>query len=49
MIRCLRRGLADEKHQPAFVIFTDATLRDMCAKKPGTRQEMLLVSGVVEH
>ncbi|MGN1249402.1 MAG: RecQ family ATP-dependent DNA helicase, partial [Candidatus Spyradocola sp.] len=48
-LKALRRRLADEKHQPAFVIFTDATLRDMCAKRPGTRQEMLAVSGVGEH
>lgn len=31
------------------MVFTDATLRDMCAKKPMTKQEMLLVSGVGER
>ena len=48
-LKALRRRLADDKHQPAFVIFSDATLRDMCAKKPATKQEMLSVSGVGEH
>ena len=48
-LKALRRRLADAKHQPAFVIFSDATLRDMCAKKPATKQEMLSVSGVGEH
>lgn len=48
-LKALRRRLADAKHQPAFVVFTDATLRDMCAKKPMTKQEMLLVSGVGER
>ena len=48
-LKALRRSLAEEKHQPAYVIFSDATLRDMCAKKPATKQEMLSVSGVGEH
>ena len=48
-LKALRRRLAEEKHQPAYVIFSDATLRDMCAKKPATKQEMLSVSGVGEH
>ena len=48
-LKALRRRLADAKHQPAFVIFSDATLRDMCAKRPATKQEMLAVSGVGER
>ena len=31
---------------PAFVVFTDATLRAMCAHLPKTREALLEVSGV---
>ena len=31
---------------PPFIIFTNATLRDMAQKRPGTRTEMLRVAGV---
>lgn len=34
---------------PAYVVFTDATLRDMCAKMPTDEQELLQVSGVGER
>ena len=34
---------------PAYVVFTDAALRDMCARKPQTEQEFLKVSGVGER
>jgi len=34
--------------KPAFVVFSDATLMDMVAKIPSTREEMLDVSGVGE-
>ena len=31
---------------PPFIIFTNATLRDMAVKKPRTRKEMARVDGV---
>ena len=31
---------------PPFIIFTNATLRDMAQKRPGTRAEMLRVAGM---
>ena len=46
-LKALRRRLADAKNVPAFVVFSDATLIDMCKKMPSTTEEMLGVSGVV--
>ena len=45
-LRSLRRRLADEEGVPAFVVFSDATLRALAARKPATREAMLRVSGV---
>ena len=45
-LRELRRRLADEKSVPAYVVFGDASLRDMARKKPGTPTEFLDVHGV---
>ena len=44
----LRRSIAEEQHVPPFIIFTNATLRDMAVKRPRTRCEMLRVDGVGE-
>lgn len=45
-LKSLRKGIASKKSVPAYVIFTDATLIDMCKKCPETPDEMLEVSGV---
>ena len=45
-LRALRRRLADEQSVPAFVVFSDATLKAMAAARPADRQAMLRVSGV---
>lgn len=45
-LRSLRKRLADEAGVPPYIVFSDATLRDMCAKKPATDDEFLEVSGV---
>ena len=37
----LRAKLAAERHIPAYVIFSDATLRDMSIKKPHTWGDFL--------
>lgn len=42
----LRLKIAQEKRVPAFVIFSDATLLDMCAKLPANEEDFLEVSGV---
>lgn len=45
-LKALRKGIASKKSVPAYVIFSDATLIDMCKKCPETSDEMLEVSGV---
>jgi len=45
-LRDLRRLIADELNLPAFVIFHDSTLTDMCMKLPRSQEELLNVSGV---
>lgn len=45
-LKALRKGIASKKSVPVYVIFTDATLIDMCKKCPETPDEMLEVSGV---
>lgn len=45
-LKQLRRKLAIEKNVPAYIIFSDATLTDMCKKLPLTPEEFLTVSGV---
>ena len=47
-LRRLRTKIAEEKHVPPYVVLTDAALRDMSAKRPHSREDMLLVSGVGE-
>ena len=47
-LRKLRTKIAEEKHVPPYVVLTDAALRDMSAKRPHSREDMLLVSGVGE-
>lgn len=42
----VRRRLAQTMSVPAYVIFTDRTLRDMSVKKPRTMDELLEVTGV---
>ncbi|MBE5799175.1 MAG: DNA helicase RecQ [Clostridiales bacterium] len=45
----LRRSIAEEQHVPPFIIFTNATIRDMAVKCPRTRAQMLCVDGVGER
>ena len=45
-LKALRKQIADTKGVPAYIVFTDATLIDMCKKRPATLDEMLEVSGV---
>ncbi len=42
----LRKQLAIKQSVPAYVIFSDASLRDMCEKLPETMEEFSDVSGV---
>ena len=45
-LKVLRNQLASENHVPAYIIFSDAALRDMCRKLPQTNEEFLRISGV---
>lgn len=45
-LRKLRTKLAAANHVPAYIIFTDASLKDMCLKCPKTMEEFLEVTGV---
>ena len=45
-LKHLRKSLAEQHSVPPYVIFSDATLVDMAAKTPTTKNDMLDVSGV---
>jgi ATP-dependent DNA helicase RecQ len=47
-LKDLRREIAQQAHLPSYIVFTDASLRDMCRKRPRTREQFLEVSGVGE-
>ena len=48
-LRALRREIADAEGIAAYMVFSDAALRDMAAKKPRNEEEFLDVSGVGEY
>ena len=45
-LRVLRKRIADRMGKPPYGVFSDAALRDMCARLPRTDEEFLEVSGV---
>ncbi|MGO4918654.1 DNA helicase RecQ [Maribacter spongiicola] len=45
-LRLLRQQIATEQNVPAYVVFGDASLKDMEAKLPKNREEFMQVSGV---
>lgn len=47
-LKQLRLKIANSERVPAYVIFTDAALMDMCRKLPKTKAEFLGISGVGE-
>ncbi len=47
-LRKLRTRLAQREKVPPFMVFSNATLTDMAAKRPRTMAELLTVSGVGE-
>ena len=46
ILRELRKALAARESVPAYIVFSDATLRDMCRKKPVTLARFAEVKGV---
>ncbi|WP_025695282.1 HRDC domain-containing protein, partial [Paenibacillus durus] len=47
-LRLIRRELAGREHVPSYIIFNDATLREMSVVCPQTEEEMMKVKGVGE-
>lgn len=45
-LRMLRRELAEERNVPPYVIFSDATLREMAQQRPRSRTAFAQISGV---
>ena len=45
-LRALRRDIADDLNVPAFVVFSDKTLREMARARPTSKHEMLAVKGI---
>jgi ATP-dependent DNA helicase RecQ len=48
-LRNLRRQLASERGVPAYLLFSDATLRDMARVRPGSADALLNIRGVGER
>jgi ATP-dependent DNA helicase RecQ len=48
-LRQWRRRTAEQHGLPAFVIFPDSTLANICAAKPGSMAELLEVGGIGER
>ncbi len=47
-LRGLRRTIAEERGVPPYLVFSDASLRDMARRQPRTREALLEVKGVGE-
>ena len=45
-LRELRKSIADQQGVPAYIVFSDKTLRAMAEARPSTPQELLAISGV---
>ena len=45
-LRTLRKRLADEAGMPPYIVFNDASLRDMAQRQPTTLEEFSTILGV---
>ncbi|HOE95535.1 MAG TPA: DNA helicase RecQ [Candidatus Sumerlaeota bacterium] len=48
-LKTLRRTLAEARAVPAYVVFSDATLRELARRRPATRKALLKISGIGER
>lgn len=48
ILRTLRKTEADKNNVPPYVLFSDATLKDLCRYFPTTKQAMLEIKGIGE-
>lgn len=46
VLRELRKQLAEEKQVPAYIVFGDATLRDLAKRRPSTQEGFLKTHGI---
>ena len=47
-LRALRKEIADEKNLPPYILFSDATLKELSRYFPQTKEEMLQIKGIGE-
>lgn len=47
-LRKLRKEMADERNVPPYVLFSDATLKEMSRHLPETKDDMLAIKGIGE-
>ena len=45
-LKKLRRALADERNVPAYIVFSDVTLREIASRLPATLDEFSAIPGV---
>lgn len=45
-LRTLRKQHADDENVPPYILFSDATLKDMCRYLPETKDDMLQIKGI---
>ncbi len=45
-LRALRKQIADEKNVPPYILFSDATLKELSRYFPTTEEEMLAIKGI---
>ncbi len=48
-LRALRRRLAGQQNVPPYVVFTDASLRDMARRRPTSPEQFTEITGVGSH
>ena len=48
-LRTLRRAMAEERGIPPYLIFSDASLREMARERPTTEEAFLRIKGVGQH
>ncbi|SEO22143.1 ATP-dependent DNA helicase, RecQ-like [Amphibacillus marinus] len=45
-LRALRKEMAEQEGVPPYILFSDATLKEMCRRLPQSKEAMLLIKGV---
>jgi ATP-dependent DNA helicase RecQ len=45
-LRLLRKEIADENNVPAFMVFSDKTLREIARKSPTSESQLLKIKGI---